>query len=74
MRSRAPQATVVAAGCGDFLVADLLTATPLNAAKRIDYGRDLARVAPRAGPDVAGWARVCAPSVAVASLADRMLR
>ena len=83
-------AVVVAAGCGDFLVADVVAdvvadsvndvvtdavaASPLRGAHRVDYGRAVARIAPSARADVAGWAQVCAPSVAVASLADRGLR
>ncbi len=68
-------AVVVAAGCGEFLVADVLArlaaASPLRGARCVDYGRDVARIAPHAPADVAKWAKVCAPSVAVASLADR---
>lgn len=66
-------AVVVAAGCGDFLVADVVAASPLRDARCVDYGRAVARIAPGARADVAGWAKVCAPSVAVASLADRGL-
>ena len=72
------KATVVAAGCGDFLVADVLArlaaTSPLHAARCVDYGRDVARIAPRAEADVSSWAKVCAPSVAVASLSERGLR
>lgn len=66
--------TVVSAGCGDFLVPDLLAvagAPDAPAPQILRYGHDVARVAP-GGPsaDVAGWAQVCAPSVAVAALYD----
>jgi len=66
---------VVSAGCGDFLVPELLAAvTPAgsSAPRLLRYGFDVARLA--AGPGdmaVARWAQVCAPSVAVAALYDR---
>lgn len=58
---------LVAAGCGAFLVGELLPAH----ARCFDYGRDVAHIAPRAPADTAGWAAVCAPSVAVAALFHR---
>jgi probable H4MPT-linked C1 transfer pathway protein len=58
---------LVAAGCGAFLVGELL---PVGA-RCLDYGRDVARIAPRAAAGTAAWASVCAPSVAVAALFDR---
>jgi (4-(4-[2-(gamma-L-glutamylamino)ethyl]phenoxymethyl)furan-2-yl)methanamine synthase len=68
-------ASVVSAGCGAFLVPELLRASsgwPAAAPPVLRYGHDIARIA--AGPadaEVAGWAQVCAPSVAVAALYDR---
>ena len=59
-------ATVVSAGCGDFLVGDLLRDHPRF--KLRSYGQDLA------GGEASAWAQVCAPSVAVALLLDRELR
>ena len=69
-------AVAVSAGCGDFLVADVLQCASANLVHR-PYGTDLVRVAPGAAAeasDVAAWAQVCAPSVAVAMLLDRELR
>lgn len=60
-------AVAVAAGCGAFLVPDLLPAGWQLA----DYGSDVARVEAEA---VRGWARVAAPAVAVASLFEREQR
>lgn len=60
----AADATLVAAGCGAFLTPELLRPGWSLAA----YGRDVARVAPSAGADVASWVQVGAPAVAVASL------
>ncbi|MBQ0944792.1 H4MPT-linked C1 transfer pathway protein [Ideonella sp. 4Y16] len=57
---------VVVAGAGAFLAAALMRRVYGDAAvgiALIDHGRDVAR----AGP-LAGWATVCAPSVAVAAL------
>ncbi len=86
----ADNAMVVSAGCGDFLVADVVAHAladdePLPAAghhaappaQLRRYGRDVARVSADALGDraaVAAWAQVCAPSVAVAALLDRELR
>jgi hypothetical protein len=75
---------IVSAGCGDFLVADVLAraladedgAGAGRAPGRWEqraYGTDLARIAGSAigGPEtVAAWAQVCAPCVAVATLLD----
>jgi probable H4MPT-linked C1 transfer pathway protein len=87
--------TVVSAGCGDFLVPELMalavdaaaasgqpgeaTATPTAAAVRhLRYGHDVARIAPSLPAarqaEVAAWAQVCAPSVAVAALFDQQHR
>ena len=65
-------AVALGAGCGDFLVTDVLArcAAPLT---RRRYGRDVARIAADALPGVeaaARWAQVCAPAVAVAALLD----
>lgn len=68
--------TVVSAGCGDFLVPELIEqALPEPLRRRAGlrrYGRDVARIASALAPprraEVAAWAQVCAPSVAVASL------
>ncbi|MEP6873191.1 MAG: hydantoinase/oxoprolinase family protein [Burkholderiales bacterium] len=69
-------AVALGAGCGDFLVADVVAqASPLRACR--DYGRDVARIAADALPSPAAavrWARVCAPAVAVAALFDREQR
>jgi hypothetical protein len=64
--------TVVSAGCGDFLVADIVArAMPPDAGRRcIAYGTEVARIATAAAPGVAAWAQVCAASVAVAALLD----
>ncbi len=65
---------VVSAGCGDFLVADLLDRAGLPHARALRYGDDIAPVDGGARPDrdaVVNWAQVCAPSVAVAALLDR---
>jgi probable H4MPT-linked C1 transfer pathway protein len=65
-------ATLVAAGCGAFLVPDLLAAAGLvPAAQVLDYGIDVAPMATDAPADATAWARVCAPSVAVAALFDQ---
>jgi len=70
-------AAVVSAGCGAFLVADVLArATACMRGERptqrqLAYGSDVARVsahAPGGGAALPGWAQVCAPCVAVASL------
>ena len=77
-------AVVVSAGCGDFLVRDVLwnatAATPATPATAPDsprrlaaYGSEVARVSAHASAGRAAverWAQVCAPSVAVAALFD----
>jgi probable H4MPT-linked C1 transfer pathway protein len=63
-------AVVVAAGCGAFLVPELVPA----GWRVLDYGRDIAAIDPAAAPGVAAWARVGAPAVAVASLYEREQR
>lgn len=57
-------AVAVAAGCGAFLVPELVPAGWRVA----DHGRDVARLAPGATPEAALWAGVAAPAVAVAAL------
>ncbi len=59
-------AGLVGAGCGDFLVPEMAAGHAGNLA----YARDVARIAPEAATGAAGWAQVCAPSVAVAALFD----
>ncbi|BEP49256.1 hydantoinase/oxoprolinase family protein [Variovorax sp. V116] len=70
-------AVVVSAGCGAFLVPGLAAvaaegegagAVPRRFAA---YGSDVANVARHAPAGTAGWAQVCAPSVAVAALFER---
>jgi len=76
-------AVVVSAGCGDFLVADVLAQAQVGdddggsgGASSPDhqivaYGGDIAQVSANARPDrraIQAWAQVCAPSVAVAAL------
>ena len=63
-RTRANAGRVVAAGCGAFLVPAVLGATDPPV---LDYGHDVALIE-AARPALAAWARVCAPSVAVATL------
>jgi probable H4MPT-linked C1 transfer pathway protein len=60
-------ATVVAAGCGSFLVPELVPGGWRFAA----YAREVARVAPGAAEGVAGWVQVGAPAVAVAALYEQ---
>jgi probable H4MPT-linked C1 transfer pathway protein len=66
---------VVSAGCGDFLVADILERAGLQHARLLRYGDDIAPVdeagTPSARAALSNWAQVCAPSVAVATLLDR---
>ena len=73
-------AVVVSAGCGDFLVADVLTQARVgdggseSGGQVLAYGCDIARVSAHARPDRRinqAWAQVCAPSVAVAALFDQ---
>jgi (4-(4-[2-(gamma-L-glutamylamino)ethyl]phenoxymethyl)furan-2-yl)methanamine synthase len=70
------RAVALSAGCGDFLVADIVSqAGPPRRHPR--YGLDVARIAPDALPSsatAARWAQVCAPAVAVAALMDSELR
>jgi probable H4MPT-linked C1 transfer pathway protein len=62
---------VTGAGCGAFLVPDVLAAAGLPSGTPVsDYGRDVACIAASAPAAVAAWARVCAPAVAVAALLD----
>jgi len=60
---------IVSAGCGDFLVPDLATLAGLD--HGVAYGKQvalIAQVAPQTAPDLAAWAQVCAPCIAVAAL------
>jgi (4-(4-[2-(gamma-L-glutamylamino)ethyl]phenoxymethyl)furan-2-yl)methanamine synthase len=74
-------AVAVSAGCGNFLVPDVLAHASAHL-RLLHYGRDVARFAEPAaetgsapGADaVAAWAQVCAPAVAVAALFDREQR
>jgi probable H4MPT-linked C1 transfer pathway protein len=81
------RAAVVSAGCGDFLVPDVLSAAlsgqpPAAAPRVLRYGSHLAPIAAHRGGDAqdrhaderAAWAQVCAPCVAVAMLSDREWR
>ena len=79
-------AVIVSAGCGDFLVRDVLDSASARAhadahadsalippRRLAAYGSEVARVSAhaRAGRSaVEAWAQVCAPSVAVAALFD----
>jgi len=66
-------AVVVSAGCGAFLVDDLLARAGLPGPPPVRaYGQSVAKLS--AAPAVAAWAQVCAPAVAVAALRDRELR
>jgi probable H4MPT-linked C1 transfer pathway protein len=65
-------AVALSAGCGDFLVADMVAraGAPLACQR---YGNAIARIAvdaPTSPEAVARWAQVCAPAVAVAALFD----
>ena len=65
-------AVALAAGCGEFLVDDVLARADAPFAVQ-RYGRDVARIAADALPGAeaaARWAQVCAPAVAVAALFD----
>lgn len=63
--------TIVTAGCGAFLVADVAARVPALAGWPVrSYGSEVARIA---DASTAAWAQVCAPSVAVASLLARDL-
>jgi probable H4MPT-linked C1 transfer pathway protein len=72
----AESAVALGAGCGDFLLADVVAqAGRLRTCRH--YGCDVARIAANARPDAATaelWAQVCAPAVAVAALFDREQR
>ncbi len=62
-----PNAPLVSAGCGDFLVRPLAAAVGRSC---LAYATQVARIAPSALPGAVAWAQVCAPSVAVAALFD----
>lgn len=61
------EAMVVSAGCGDFLVPDVMAAASTPEAPLQRCVRYAGHVA-GASAEVAGWAQVCAPCVAVAAL------
>ncbi len=61
-------APLVSAGCGDFLVRHLAATLRRPC---LAYATQVAQIAPDAPPGTAGWAQVCAPSVAVATLFDQ---
>jgi (4-(4-[2-(gamma-L-glutamylamino)ethyl]phenoxymethyl)furan-2-yl)methanamine synthase len=63
-----PQAVVVAAGCGAFLVPELCEKAMLNVKSCIGYGHLVATALSSAGATTAAWAAVAAPAVAVALL------
>jgi (4-(4-[2-(gamma-L-glutamylamino)ethyl]phenoxymethyl)furan-2-yl)methanamine synthase len=70
-------AHVVSAGCGDFLVGDVIALATGRTHPIVAYGSGVARVAAHARvgrADVQAWAQVCAPCVAVAALFDRDTR
>jgi (4-(4-[2-(gamma-L-glutamylamino)ethyl]phenoxymethyl)furan-2-yl)methanamine synthase len=72
-----PGAQVVSAGCGDFLVGDVLAQATGSAHPVVAYGSGVARVAAHASAGrstVQAWAQVCAPCVAVAALFERDAR
>jgi (4-(4-[2-(gamma-L-glutamylamino)ethyl]phenoxymethyl)furan-2-yl)methanamine synthase len=58
-------ARLVSAGCGDFLVAELATLAGVD--HGLSYGRQVARLEP-GRHELAVWAQVCAPCIAVAAL------
>lgn len=63
-----PDTVFVAAGCGAFLLPDVLAAAGRAGSRCLDFGRDLVPLAADAAPGSAGWARVGAPCAAVALL------
>ncbi|MDM0103503.1 hydantoinase/oxoprolinase family protein [Variovorax sp. J22R24] len=70
-------AVIVSAGCGDFLVRDVVASAmagqpePRPAHRHATYGRDVVRAHASTGHAVVqDWAQVCAPCVAVATLFD----
>ena len=76
MRATGRSSGVVAAGCGAFLIADVVAQAAGRDGARIQaYGTDVARIVSTGGPatdhERTAWAAVCAPSVAVASLLAR---
>jgi (4-(4-[2-(gamma-L-glutamylamino)ethyl]phenoxymethyl)furan-2-yl)methanamine synthase len=72
-----PIAQIVSAGCGDFLVSDVIAQATGSAHPIVAYGSGVARVAAHASAGraaVQAGAQVCAPCVAVAALFDRDTR
>jgi probable H4MPT-linked C1 transfer pathway protein len=70
LHSMSTDAVVVSAGCGDFLVPDVVGQARGAAGNVRSYGAELAHLSPGATAHAATWAQVCAPSVAVAMLFD----
>lgn len=73
----AQDAAIVSAGCGDFLVSDVVAsamvgmAGPRRAHRQVAYGHGVARMHANGGSAaIRDWAQVCAPCVAVATLFD----
>ncbi len=73
----AGEAVIVSAGCGAFLVPDLVAAADAADAagcaprRHAAYGGEVAILSHGAAEGTAAWAQVCAPSVAVAALFER---
>ncbi|MFZ2651958.1 MAG: hydantoinase/oxoprolinase family protein [Burkholderiaceae bacterium] len=67
LHSANASAVLVSAGCGAFLVPELVPALWRHAT----YAPGLCRIAPQAPQGTAAWAQVCAPSVAVAALFEK---
>lgn len=72
-----PNAWIVSAGCGDFLVEDVIAQATASRYRLVAYGSGVARVAAHASAgraSVQAGAQVCAPCVAVAALFERDAR
>jgi len=63
------KAAIVSAGCGDFLLPDVMRGAAMSGPLRAYH-----RLLPAANESAAAWAQVCAPSVAVAALFERDAR
>jgi len=63
------KAAIVSAGCGDFLLPDVMRGAEMNGPLRA-----YRQLLPAASESAATWAQVCAPSVAVAALFERDAR
>ncbi len=70
LHALADDLVIVTAGCGDFLVADVVAAAfgDRPAPRVVRYADAVARVNAAAPEGTDAWAQVCAPSVAVAAL------